>query len=262
MPILTTFHDNVLQLEISRPEKRNTLDKTMLESLTEAFTRADADETVRAVFLHAQPGIFCAGGDLKKQLTDLSADNTTPTGRFIEALKNCRKPVVACVAGPAVGLGVTMLYYCDLVYASASSLFSLPFTALGLTPRYGASLLALLNAGYHKAAEKILLSEPISANEALAMRLVSAVYADEDVFAQADARVRRLALMSPAAVQGAKSFCEAPGARGLPTSPAKKPAFLRSQVKLPKHRKPARRFSKAGCRALKRIKRALRERRI
>ena len=99
MPILTTFHDNVLQLEISRPEKRNTLDKTMLESLTEAFTRADADETVRAVFLHAQPGIFCAGGDLKEQLTDLSADSTTPTGRFIEALKNCRKPVVACVAG-------------------------------------------------------------------------------------------------------------------------------------------------------------------
>lgn len=126
MPILTTFHDNVLQLEISRPEKRNTLDKTMLESLTEAFTRADADETVRAVFLHAQPGIFCAGGDLKEQLTDLSADSTTPTGRFIEALKNCRKPVVACVAGPAVGLGVTMLYYCDLVYASASSLFPCP----------------------------------------------------------------------------------------------------------------------------------------
>lgn len=208
MPILTTFHDNVLQLEISRPEKRNTLDKTMLESLTEAFTRADADETVLAVFLHAQPGIFCAGGDLKEQLTDLSADSTTPTGRFIEALKNCRKPVVACVAGPAVGLGVTMLYYCDLVYASASSLFSLPFTALGLTPRYGASLLALLNAGYHKAAEKILLSEPISANEALAMRLVSAVYADEDVFAQADARVRRLALMSPAAVQGAKKLLQ------------------------------------------------------
>ena len=176
MPILTTFHDNVLQLEISRPEKRNTLDKTMLESLTEAFTRA--------VFLHAQPGIFCAGGDLKEQLTDLSADSTTPTGRFIEALKNCRKPVVACVAGPAVGLGVTMLYYCDLVYASASSLFSLPFTALGLTPRYGASLLALLNAGYHKAAEKILLSE------------------------QADARVRRLALMSPAAVQGAKKLLQ------------------------------------------------------
>ena len=175
MPILTTFHDNVLQLEISRPEKRNTLDKTMLESLTEAFTRADADETVRAVFLHAQPGIFCAGGDLKEQLTDLSADSTTPTGRFIEALKNCRKPVVACVAGPAVGLGVTMLYYCDLVYASASSLFSLPFTALGLTPRYGASLLALLNAGYHKAAEKILLSEP---------------------------------LMSPAAVQGAKKLLQ------------------------------------------------------
>ena len=189
MPILhQVLDDNVLRLEISRPEARNTLNAAMLDELTAHIVKGDATDDIHAVLIHAQPGIFCAGGDLKEQLTHLSADADTPAGRLIEALKNCRKPVVACVAGPAVGFGVTLLYYCDLVYASSSSLFALPFTALGLTPRFGVSLLALQNAGYHKAAEKILLSEPISATEALQMGIVSAVCADEEVFPQADPR--------------------------------------------------------------------------
>ncbi len=206
MPIIDTLKDHILTIEISRPEKRNTLNKEALDSLTELFKKADADEDVRVVFLHAQPGIFCAGGDLAEQLADPSAEPNTPTGRMIEALSSCRKPVVACVEGPAVGLAVTMLYYCDLVYAGSSALFSLPFTALGLTPRYGASLLTLLNAGYHKAAEKILLSEPINATEAWDMRLVSGVFADDQVRNQTTARVDRLSKMSPVAVQSAKKL--------------------------------------------------------
>lgn len=216
MPILVqTLDDHVLRLEISRPECRNTLNTEMLESLTEHFSKANTDENIRSVLLHAQPGLFCAGGDLKEQLTHLSAADSTPTGRFIQALSHCKKPVVACVAGPAVGLGVTLLYYCDLVYASSSSLFALPFTALGLTPRYGASLLTLQNAGYHKAAEKILLSEPISANEALQMGLVSGIFSDEEVFAQADARAKRLALMPAFAIQSAKKLLRSAWSRRL-----------------------------------------------
>ncbi len=216
MPILhQVLDDNVLRLEISRPEARNTLNEAMLAELTEHLVRGDAADDINAILLHAQPGIFCAGGDLKEQLTHLSADAETPAGRLIEALKACRKPVVACVAGPAVGFGVTLLYYCDLVYASSSSLFALPFTALGLTPRFGVSLLALQNAGYHKAAEKILLSEPISAGEALQMGLVSGIYADEEVFAQADARVKRLAAMPAFAVQNAKKLLRSAWSRRL-----------------------------------------------
>ena len=216
MPILhQVLDDNVLRLEISRPEARNTLNKTMLDELTEHFLKADADDEIRAILLHAQPGIFCAGGDLKEQLTQLSAESQTSGGRLIEAMKRCKKPIVACVAGPAVGFAVTLLYYCDLVYVSSSSLFALPFTALGLTPRFGVSLLALQNAGYHKAAEKILLSEPISATEALAMGLASGVYADEEVFAQADARVKRLAAMPAFAVQNAKALLRSAWSRRL-----------------------------------------------
>lgn len=215
MPVLHTFSDHILTLEIARPEKRNTLDATMLESFTDLLVKATNDDDVRVVFIHAQPGIFCAGGDLTEQLANPSADPDTPTGRFIDALSHCSKPIVACVEGPAVGLGVTMLYYCDLVYAGTHALFSLPFTALGLTPRYGVSILSLLNAGYHKAAEKILLSEPITAPEALEMRLVSGVFEDEAVRQQALARVERLSKMSPEAVQGAKALLREAWSRRL-----------------------------------------------
>ncbi len=234
MPILhQVLDDHVLRLEISRPEARNTLNEAMLADLADHFVKGDADDGIHAILLHAQPGLFCAGGDLKEQLTHLSADAETPAGKLIEAMKACRKPIVACVAGPAVGFAVTLLYYCDLVYASSSSLFALPFTALGLTPRFGVSLLALQNAGYHKAAEKILLSEPISAGEALQMGLVSALYADEEVFAQADARVKRLAAMPAFAVQNAKKLLRSAWSRRLADITAEEQAAFAAAAATP-----------------------------
>ena len=116
------------------------------------------------------------------------------------------KPLMACVEGPCVGFGTTILYYCDLVYAGTSSLFSLPFTALGLPPRFGVSYLAVAAAGLHKAAEKILLSEPITAQEALQMGMISAVFEDNVVRAQTLARAQRLAKLSPVAVRSSKEL--------------------------------------------------------
>ena len=204
MPVIESFSEHILTLEISRPERHNTLDAAMLSELTAAFEKASTDEDVRVVVLCAQPGIFCAGGDLTEQIKDLNADEDSPSGRMLAALSGCTKPVIACVEGPAVGLAVTMLYYCDLVYAGSRALFSLPFTALGLTPRFGVSFLAAASCGLHKAAEKILLSEPITAQEALSMGIVSGVLDDAQVKEQTLARASRLAKLSPLAVQSSK----------------------------------------------------------
>lgn len=206
MPLNQTLEQRVLIIEISRPEKRNTLNAATLAEFTEILRKAESDEQVRVVLIAAQPGIFCAGGDLNEQLENPSAAPDSPAGAFIGQLQSMTKPVMACVEGPCVGFGTTILYYCDLVYAGASSLFSLPFTALGLTPRFGVSYLAVAAGGLHKAAEKILLSEPISAAEALQMGLVSAVFEDEAVRAQTLARARRLAKLSTAAVCSSKQL--------------------------------------------------------
>ena len=206
MSLNQLLEQHVLTVEISRPAKRNTLDAKTLEEFTDILKKADANDDVRVVLIVAQPGIFCAGGDLKEQLENPSAAADTPAGQFITQMQSMNKPVVACVEGPCVGFGTTILYYCDLVYAGASSLFSLPFTALGLTPRFGVSYLAVAAAGLHKAAEKILLSEPITAQEALQMGIVSAVFADDVVRAQTLARAQRLAKLSTVAFQASKKL--------------------------------------------------------
>ncbi len=208
MPLIQTQEERVLTIEISRPEKRNTLNAATLEEFTAILEATKASPDVRAVVIAAQPGIFCAGGDLAEQLKALSAADDTPTGRFIATLASFTKPLLACVEGPCVGLGTTILYYCDLVYASRRSLFSLPYTALGLTPRYGISALAVKAAGLHKAAEKLLLSEPISAEEALAMGIVTGLFEDAEVRSQVKARAVRLSKLSPLAVQKTKALLQ------------------------------------------------------
>lgn len=221
MALNETLKDHVLTLEISHPERRNTLDKDMLEALAASFARASNDADVRAVLVVAQPGIFSAGAELAEELKSAPTEGANAAAAaMIDALATCTKPVVACVEGPAVGLAVTLLYYCDLVYAGSRALFSLPSTALGLTPQLGTVYMALSFGGYHKAAEKILLSEPITAEEALAMRLVTGVFPDDQVRAQAEARAERLARLSPAAVQSAKALLRAAVAEPLAASRA------------------------------------------
>ena len=125
---------------------------------------------------------------------------------FFEVIKNFKKPIVAQVNGPCVGEAFTMLLYCDLVYASDKALFSIPSVALGRTTRFGAALMMATSAGIVRAAEKLMLSEPISANEALDMRLITGI-ADEDSLDQLVAsKVARLAVLPPQAVQATKTL--------------------------------------------------------
>lgn len=199
MTIVTSRRDRVLVLEISRQPKRNTLDAATLRELALALEEAQNDGLTRALAICAQPGLFSAGSDIDELLHDAGQP---AAAALFEAMRACRIPLLACVQGPAVGLAVTLLLYCDLVYCGRSALFSLPFTALGLTPRFGTATRLVHSAGLHKAAEKLLLSEPVSADEALAMGLVSGVYADDAVLAQTMARADRLAKLPPAAVAG------------------------------------------------------------
>ena len=108
------------------------------------------------------------------------------------------------VNGAAVGIGTTLLLHCDLVYCADDSRFSLPFVNLGLCPEFGSSLLLPLAAGYHRAAEKLLLGEPASAEEALEMGLVNRILPPAEVLGHAQRRCARLAQLPPAALRETK----------------------------------------------------------
>ena len=204
MHINTVCLDGLATIEIARPEKKNALTQAMYRAMAHAIEAADADESVRALLITGQPGIFTAGNDLEDFLSNPALDAGSPVVAFMTALLDCKKPVVAAVTGPAVGIGVTMLLHCDLVYVSDQAQLVLPFVKLGLVPEFGASLLLPRLMGQARAAHMLLLGEPIGAAEAVALGLVSAALPSADVLPHASQMARRFSSLAPGAVRDTK----------------------------------------------------------
>jgi enoyl-CoA hydratase/carnithine racemase len=112
---------------------------------------------------------------------------------FLRAIASHPKPVIAAVCGPAVGIGTTLLFHCDLVYAGDNAAFSMPFVNLGLCPEAASSLLVPQMMGYHRAAEALLLGEPFMAEAAMEVGLVNRIVPPTEVNAMVQAQARKLA---------------------------------------------------------------------
>lgn len=205
MTIRSEFEYGILRLSIDRPTQRNAFNAEMFDQFAGELEAAKGDDRVRVVLLKGASGLFSAGADVRESLSNAETIDAA-AGRLFQALRDFPKPMVAEVAGPAVGDAFTILLYCDLVYASDKALFSVPAVALGRTPRFGTAALLYASAGASRAAEKLLLSEPISADEALAMRLITAVVPEEDLVKVVAAKVARLAVLPPEAVAATKSL--------------------------------------------------------
>ena len=149
----------VLRILFNRPEKKNALTRDMYLQALAALQEVATEESLRAVYLSGAGGTFTAGNDLADFLAYSGEPAEFPALRFIKALARFEKPLVAAVAGDAVGIGVTMLFHCDLVYASPSASFKAAFIDLGLPPEGGVSLLAPRRFGVAKAAELLMLGE-------------------------------------------------------------------------------------------------------
>ncbi len=210
MTIITETTEGVARIEIARPEKKNALTTAMYQQLADALTAAQADPAVHAVLMHGQPDLFTAGNDLEDFLKNPPPGPGAPLFQFMRALAHASKPVVAAVNGAAVGIGTTLLMHCDLVYCADNAMFSMPFVSLGLCPEFASSVLIAQSAGYHKAAEKLLLGEPISAEEALEMRIVNRLLPPTEVRAYAQRQALRFATLPPTAVCETKRLIKTP----------------------------------------------------
>ncbi|HZW22172.1 enoyl-CoA hydratase [Noviherbaspirillum sp.] len=176
MDILTSKANGILTIEFNRPEKKNAITSAMYQSMADALKDAEGDSAVRAIVIQGKPEVFTAGNDLEDFLKHSSAEvGDRPVAQFMRALSGATKPVIAGVAGNAVGIGTTMLMHCDLVYAADNARFTMPFTQLGLCPEFASSMLFPAMVGYPRAAEKLLLGEAFGAEEAYDMGLISKV---------------------------------------------------------------------------------------
>ena len=203
--------EGVQTIRIQRPEKKNALLGGMYIAMRQALVDGDASDEVRAHIITGSDGVFTAGNDIKDFLSRSSGEagetfGESPALQFIGYLPRVKKPLIAAVDGLAVGVGVTMLFHCDLVYASPAATFTTPFLNLGLVPEAGSSLLAPRRKGHARAYEMLVLGETFPAQRACEAGLVNAVVAAEELDTTARDAALRLAAKPPEALRIARDL--------------------------------------------------------
>ena len=189
----------VARVRFDRVDKKNAITVEMYKQLGAALAAAEGDAKVRAVLLHGSADCFTAGNDVADFLKAPREPGSSPARALFDVLPHMKKPVVAAVGGPAVGIGSTMLLHCDLVYAAPNARFQLPFVALGIVPEFGSTFLLPLIAGYQRAAKLLLLGRPFTAQEAHDAGIVTAVV--EDVIGEAEKAAAALAELPPESIR-------------------------------------------------------------
>jgi enoyl-CoA hydratase/carnithine racemase len=214
MSIKTAVVDGVATIEIARPEKKNALTMAMYTAMAEALNAANEDKAVRAVLITGQPGIFTSGNDIEDFMQRPPGQGSdsmdSPVFRFMLSLLSCNKPVVAAVTGAAIGIGTTLLLHCDFVYVSDEARLAMPFVSLGLVPEFASSLLVPQLMGHRLAAEKLLMGDPFSAEQAVECGIANAVLPASEVLPHARRVAERFNTLPPGAVQEAKQLMRAP----------------------------------------------------
>jgi 2-(1,2-epoxy-1,2-dihydrophenyl)acetyl-CoA isomerase len=208
------LNEGAATIELNRPDSLNAWNKQFGHDLLAAVERCASDDAVRAVLVRGAGRGFSSGADLK-QFSD--RDEITPEGRpdvrkrltglyhpILVGLRTMEKPVVAGVKGPAVGIGCSLALACDLILASQSAYFLLAFVNIGLVPDGGSSAFIPSRIGMARHAEMALLGERIPAPQALDWGLINKVFPDDQLDAEADALVAKLAAGPTKSYAGSK----------------------------------------------------------
>ena len=201
----------MLIVTLNRPDKLNAYTGQMGAELTEAFTRADTDDNIRAVIVTAAGRAFCAGADVSGGAASFDTSGAHGTSvfaapksggsRFVEAIFNCRKPSIAAINGGAVGVGITMTLPMDIRIAAKGAKIGFIFARRGLVPEAGSAWFLPKLVGLPQALRWSLSGRVFDADEALRGGLVSEVVEPTDLLARAKEIAREMTeATSPVAI--------------------------------------------------------------
>lgn len=205
--ILDTQLGAVRILSFNRPKKMNALSRVMYAHLAQALNDAAGDFSVRAVIITSEGDHFTAGNDIVDFMDNPPTADSSEVATFLAALLNFPKPLIAAVKGNAVGVGTTMLLHCDVVVASPSANFSMPFVSLGLVPEAGSTFLFPSLVGYQRAAKIFLTGESFSSTQAHEMGLIAEIA--DDALESATRIAQQIAEQPPQAVINTKALLKA-----------------------------------------------------
>ncbi|WP_170559691.1 enoyl-CoA hydratase-related protein [Ruegeria atlantica] len=206
--IIVSTQDRVTTVTISREEKKNAITFAMYSKMAETIEKYGQTDEARALVITGTGDMFTAGNDLQDFMTGglPVGDQENPIVRFLNAIRDCPKPLIAAVNGPAIGVGLTMLLHCDLVYSSQSATFSAPFVQLGLVPEAGSSMLLPASLGMAVANDVLLAGRVLTAAEALNHGLVARVFPDSELMGKVQAIAYAIAASSPVALRQSKAL--------------------------------------------------------
>jgi 2-(1,2-epoxy-1,2-dihydrophenyl)acetyl-CoA isomerase len=199
--VLWELDGGVGRVTLNRPDSLNAWTEDFGRELKQIITGDAADESVRAVLITGAGRGFSSGADLRAGF-DPHPDDGMPDIRkelndfyhpIIAGVRRLEKPVVAAVNGPAVGIGASLAFACDLVLAAESAFFGLAFVNIGLMPDGGSTLFVPTAVGKARAFQMALLGERVPAGRALEWGLVNFVYPDDQLMDEANALAARLA---------------------------------------------------------------------
>ena len=204
--VLIDKRDGVLTLTLNRPEKKNALTPEMYAALGDAIDGAPSDPDVRCILIQANGDMFTAGNDLSDFAKAGSGQAPPARGErrggsaLITALARATTPIVAAVQGRAVGVGVTMLLHCDLVFIAEDALLTTPFVNLALVPEAASSILLPARIGHARAFSMFVLGEAVTGKQAADWGLANLALPAGEVPVRARAAAEQIAARPPAAV--------------------------------------------------------------
>ena len=215
MPAFKTLliepHPGAVVVRLNRPEAMNALNEALMDELAAALDRAEADPEIKAIVLTGSDKAFAAGADIREMAPRTYARNVAEDfiTRNWERAAHCRKPLIAAVAGYALGGGCELAMMCDIVIAADNARFGQPEIALGIVPGAGGTQRLTRAVGKAKAMDLVLTGRLIEAEEAERIGLVSRIASLASLMEEALAVAAKLASLSPLAVITAKALVNA-----------------------------------------------------
>ncbi len=204
--VILETKNRVTTLTINRVEKKNSLTQAMYAAMADAIVAYGKEDNARAFVITGAGDMFTAGNDLQDFSTGMDSDEVPPVARFLNAIATCPKPLIAAVNGTAIGVGLTMLLHCDLVYGAKRSVYYAPFVQLGLVPEASSSMLLPAQVGMAMANDILLGGRKLGADEALQCGLIARVFADDDLMPEVQKIALSMANSAPNAVLRSKAL--------------------------------------------------------
>ena len=198
--------DGILKILLNRPEKKNAFTNAMYRELTQILSEGDQNPHVKVMLISGAGNAFSAGNDIADFMKSPITHEDAPPINLLKVLASLSKPLIAAVDGVAVGIGATLLFHCDLVYAQKDARFIFPFVSLGLVPEGAVSLLLPRLVGHQKASEILLFGEPISADDAQGVGFVNKVISESSALPYAEQRAKKLTALSSGSILRTKSL--------------------------------------------------------